>query len=61
MPKQDDKTLDEALADARDALRALCDAYMEQQMDTVDEASYDAAWYARKVCEFWRDDMKRQP
>ena len=56
MPKQDDKTLDEALADVREAMRAPREAYVAQQMDTEEEAAYDAAWYARKCAEYWRKD-----
>ena len=50
------KTLDEALAAVRESMRALCDAYMEHQMDTAEEARYDAHWFAGKCAEYWRKD-----
>lgn len=52
------KTLDEALADVRESMRALCDAYMTQQMDTAEEARYDAHWFAGKCAEYWRKEKE---
>lgn len=51
------KTFDNLLNEAREALRALMDAYVERLGYDPEDAEYEAVFYARKCAQYHRKDV----
>lgn len=51
------KTFDVLLIEAREALRAVMDAYVERLGYAPEDAEYEATFYARKCAQYYRKDV----